>query len=147
MSAKGCFISTDTLSPAKQRRLSHNDGRSGQRRPLQCLSHHSADKECLRHDRSAPFPCIVLCTSQLSDAQHMLAANRFLVVGLPKVLHREDRADDWLDNAGVDQTRDLDQLNPVWFDDEESIAHSWLGQPFSISRNGYQSTAFAQDPP
>ena len=67
----------------------------------------------------------------------MLAAHRFLVVSLPKVLHREDSTDDRSDDAGIDQTRDLDQLNPVWFDDKESLAHSRLGQPFGFSRNGH----------
>jgi hypothetical protein len=29
--------------------------------------------------------------------------------------------------AGIDQTRDFDQLNPVWFDDQEGVAHALLG--------------------
>jgi len=29
--------------------------------------------------------------------------------------------------AGIDQTRDFDQLNPVWFHDQEGVAHALLG--------------------
>src|SRR5438034_7464791 len=93
------------------------------------------------------FVGIAYGTSQLSDAQHVLATQRFLFVGLPKMLHGEGGAHDRSDNAGIDQTRDLDQLNPVWFNDEEGVSHSRLGQPFGIGRNGHQLTTLSKNPP
>ena len=101
----------------------------------------------MKGEGNVPFSVSEYGTSQLSDAQYVLATHRFLVVGLPKIFHREDRTDDRSDEAGIDQTRDLDQLNPVWFDDEEGVSHSRLGQPFGISRNGHQLTARSENPP
>src|SRR4051812_29652111 len=101
--------------------------------------------EC--HHCGAHFGGIAYCTSQLSDAQHMLATQRFLFVGLPKIIHGEGGAYDRSDDASINQTRDLDQLIPVWFDDEEGVSHAWLAHPFGISRNGYQLTALAKDSP
>lgn len=97
--------------------------------------------------RQKPNNCVELCASRLSDAQHMLTANRFLVVGLPKVLHGEDGSHNRSNDTGIDQTRDFDQLSPVWFDDEEGVAHSLLGQPFGIRRYGHQPTTLAEDLP
>ena len=74
---------------------------------------------------------------RLSDAQHMLATQRFFIVGLPKIIHGEGGAHDRSDDTGIDQTRDFDQLNLVWFDDEEGVTHSRLAEPFGISCNGH----------
>src|SRR5215831_1529288 len=90
---------------------------------------------------------IVARYSRVGYLQHVLAARRFLVVGLPKLFHAKDDAHDRFHDTGIDKTGNFNQLLPVWFDDEERVAHSRLAQPFGISRDGHQLTALSKDTP